>query len=55
MSRKIVKVIFEHMHPGIRVEESALVRTLPPGSYTAIVRGMNSSTGVGLVETYNLQ
>jgi WD40 repeat protein len=34
--------------------ESALVRTLPPGSYTAIVRGMNNSTGVGLVETYNL-
>ena len=34
--------------------ESALVRTLPPGNYTAIVRGMNSTTGVGLVETYNL-
>jgi len=34
--------------------ESALVRTLPAGSYTAIVRGMNSTTGVGLVETYNL-
>jgi hypothetical protein len=34
--------------------ESALVRTLPPGSYSAIVRGMNNATGVGLVETYNL-
>jgi WD40 repeat protein len=34
--------------------ESALVRTLPPGSYTAIVRGTNNTTGVGLVETYNL-
>ena len=34
--------------------ESALVRTLPPGNYTAIVRGMNSATGVGLVETYSL-
>ena len=34
--------------------ESALVRTLPPGNYTAVVRGMNSTTGVGLVETYNL-
>jgi hypothetical protein len=35
--------------------ESALVRTLSPGNYTAIVRGMNNTTGVGLVETYNLQ
>jgi hypothetical protein len=35
--------------------ESALVRTLPPGNYTAVVRGKNSTTGVGLVEIYNLQ
>ncbi len=35
--------------------ESALVQTLPPGNYTAIVRGKNSTTGVGLVEVYNLQ
>jgi hypothetical protein len=35
--------------------ESALVRTLPPGNYTAIVRGKNSTTGVGLVEAYDLQ
>ena len=35
--------------------ESALVRSLPPGNYTAIVRGINNSTGVGLVEVYNLQ
>jgi hypothetical protein len=34
--------------------ESALVRTLPPGNYTAIVRGTNSTIGVGLVEAYNL-
>jgi hypothetical protein len=34
--------------------ESALVRVLPPGNYTAVVRGTNSSTGVGLVEVYNL-
>ena len=34
--------------------ESALVRTLPPGNYTAVVRGTNNTTGVGLVETYNL-
>jgi CubicO group peptidase (beta-lactamase class C family) len=35
--------------------ESALVQTVAPGNYTAIVRGKNNSTGVGLVEVYNLQ
>lgn len=34
--------------------ESALVATLMPGNYTAIVRGKNNTTGVGLVEVYNL-
>jgi hypothetical protein len=35
--------------------ESALVQTLSPGGYTAIVRGKTNTTGVGLVEVYNLQ
>jgi hypothetical protein len=35
--------------------EAAIVATLPPGPSTAIVRGKNNSTGVGLVEVYNLQ
>jgi WD40 repeat protein len=35
--------------------ESALLQTLAPGAYTAIVRGKNNTTGVGLVEVYNLQ
>jgi hypothetical protein len=34
--------------------ESALVRILTPGNYTAIVRGKSNSTGVALVELYNL-
>jgi WD40-like Beta Propeller Repeat len=34
--------------------ESAILRTLAPGSYTAIVRGKNSATGVALVEAYDL-
>ncbi len=34
--------------------ESALQATLAPGSYTAIVRGVNGATGVGLVEIYDL-
>jgi len=35
--------------------ESALVNTLAPGNYTAIVRGVNNTTGVALVEVYTLQ
>jgi hypothetical protein len=34
--------------------ESALQVTLNPGSYTAIVRGANGTTGIGLVEIYDL-
>jgi hypothetical protein len=34
--------------------ESAIVTTLPPGNYTAIVHGLNGSTGVALVEVYKL-
>jgi hypothetical protein len=32
--------------------ESALLVALAPGAYTAIVRGANNTTGVGLVEVY---
>lgn len=35
--------------------ESAMVSTLLPGNHTAIVRGKGNSTGVALVEAYNLQ
>jgi plastocyanin len=35
--------------------ESAILRTLNAGNYTAIVRGVNSTTGVALVEVYALQ
>lgn len=34
--------------------ESAIVRTLAPGSYTAILRGNGNTTGIGVVETYDL-
>ncbi len=34
--------------------ESAILATLEPGAYTAIVRGKNGGTGVGLVEAYDL-
>jgi hypothetical protein len=34
--------------------ESAILSTLAPGKYTAIVRGKNNTTGVALVEAYDL-
>ena len=34
--------------------EAAIVATLAPGSYTAIVRGTNNTTGIALVEMYDL-
>jgi hypothetical protein len=37
-----------------QASESALQATLNPGSYTAVVRGANGTTGVGLVEIYDL-
>lgn len=40
--------------PG-RNKESALIATLSPGPYTALVRGTNGTTGVALVDAYNLQ
>lgn len=35
--------------------ECAIIATLPAGDYTAIVRGKNNTTGVALVEAYQLQ
>jgi hypothetical protein len=34
--------------------ESAILATLPPGAYTAIVSGVAGGTGVGLVEVYEV-
>src|SRR4051812_35548662 len=35
--------------------EAAILATLAPGAYTAIVRGNAGATGIGLVEVYDLQ
>ena len=35
--------------------EPAIVAALPPGNYTAVVRGKNNTTGIAVVEAYNLQ
>ena len=34
--------------------ESAIVRTLPPGAYTAVLRGLGDTTGIAVVEAYDL-
>jgi hypothetical protein len=34
--------------------ESAIIGTLPPGNYTAQIAGKNNTTGIGLVEIYDL-
>jgi len=35
--------------------ESALIAMLPAGNYTALVRGVNDSSGVALVEAFALR
>jgi hypothetical protein len=34
--------------------ESAIIANLPPGSYTAVVRGVGNSVGTGVVDAYDL-
>jgi hypothetical protein len=37
------------------VSEAALVTTLPPGLYTAVVAGQGGGVGIGLIEVYAVQ
>jgi hypothetical protein len=41
-------------HPPTAASESAIIADLPPGNYTAIVSGTSNTTGVALVEVYDL-
>jgi hypothetical protein len=41
--------------PPTNTLESAIVATLPAGNYTALVHDASHSTGIGLVEVYNLE
>ena len=50
--------VAEIMNSGIPPQfdsESAIVATLPPGEYTAVLAGKNDTTGNGLVEAYDLE
>ena len=46
--------IIDSTVPPLDDKESAIVATLTPGAYTAIVRGVGDTTGVALVEVYSL-
>jgi len=49
-----VSAIQNSGHAPTQPSESAIIATLPPGNYTAIVRGVNNTVGVALVEVYDL-
>jgi hypothetical protein len=49
-----VSAIQNSGHAPTQPSESAIIATLQPGNYTAIVRGVNNITGVALVEVYDL-
>ena len=42
-------------HAPTAASESAIIANLSPGNYTAIVRGVSNTTGVALVEVYDLE
>jgi YVTN family beta-propeller protein len=50
-----VSTIQNSGHAPTQPSESAIIVDLPAGNYTAIVRGVNRTTGVALVEVYDLQ
>jgi hypothetical protein len=50
-----VSAIQNSGHAPTQPSESAIIATLQPGNYTAIVRGKNNTTGIALVEGYVLQ
>ena len=50
-----VSAIQSSGHAPSDPSESAIIATLQPGNYTAIVRGVNNTTGIALVEVYDLQ
>ena len=49
-----VSAIQNSGHAPAQPSESAIIATLQPGNYTAIVRGVSNTTGVALVEVYDL-
>jgi N-acetylneuraminic acid mutarotase len=55
ITRDQVQDIINSGHAPGDPNDSAIIAELPAGNYTAIVRGVNNTTGVALVEVYDLQ
>jgi hypothetical protein len=49
-----IRDIMNSGHAPTNALESAIIADLPPGNYTAIMRGVNETIGVGLIEVYEL-
>ncbi len=47
------EIIATHIQPS-NDRESAIIATLPAGTYTAVMSGKSSGVGVGLIEVYDL-
>jgi len=47
--------IRQTMIPPTDPRESAILQSLTPGDYTVIVRGKNNTTGIGVIEAYQIQ
>jgi len=48
------QIIDAHLAPP-NAAEPAILATLGPGNYTAIVRGLNNTTGIAVVEGYDIE
>jgi hypothetical protein len=48
------QAIIDSTIPPTNDKESAIVRLLPPASYTAILRGAGETTGIAVIEVYAL-
>ena len=57
MRADMVRNYGQYLFPGLAPHndrEAAIAVTLSPGAYTAIERGKNNTSGIGLVEVYDL-
>jgi hypothetical protein len=52
-STQVIDIYASSLAP-LNDAESAIVATLNPGAYTAVVRGSNNTTGIAVVEAYDL-
>ena len=47
-------IMMANLAPTMPSEAALAAPPLPPGNYTALLRGLNNTTGIGLVEVYDL-